>query len=468
MTTLAKQIAERIHALAYEDITPEALRWTASAFIDTVGVTLAGIREEGPQILLRVPGIADAPGPALIFGTNRRTSVLDAALVNGTASHALDYDDVAGSMGGHPSVMLVPALIPLAEMLGSSGRDLALAYVVGFETECRIARGVHHHHYDKGWHPTATLGIFGTVAGAARLLHLSVDQIAFALGMATSFAAGLKANFGTMTKPLHVGHAIRDGLFAALMAQRGFTANPGAFEHKQGFLDVFNGPGTYDTARMLDEWYEPFECGGAGDPGLKPYPCCGSTHPSIGRMIELAHRHDLHPERVAHITVMPHGRRLGHTNNPDPHTPLAAKFSIQYCVARALADRSVKLAHFEGDAPFDPTVRALMQRLDVRPHPNMPEDWGTEVIVETVGGQRFASRLDDYPSRGPAGDPMTHVELWSKFKDCAERSVPHARLSVLFDTLMGVADLLNVNDLTSLLEVAEPARERRGCRPPSA
>jgi 2-methylcitrate dehydratase PrpD len=458
VTTLARQIAERIHVLHFEDITPDALNWTASAFVDTVGVTLAGIQEEGPQILLRVPGIATSPGPALILGTRRRTSVLDAALVNGVASHALDYDDVAGSMGGHPSAMLIPALIPLAEMADSSGRDLVTAYVAGFETECRIARGVHHHHYDKGWHPTATLGIFGTVAAAARLLRLSIDHTAIALGMATSFAAGLKANFGTMTKPLHVGHGIRDGLFAALMAKEGFTANPAAFEHKQGFLDVFNGPGTYDTARILDAWYDPFECGGAGDPGLKPYPCCGSTHPSIGRMIDLAHRHDLTPECVARITVMPHARRLPHTNNPDPRTPLAAKFSMQYCVARALADRSVKLAHFEGDAPFDPVVRALMQRLDARPHPDMPEDWGTEVIVETTDGARFASRLDDYPSRGPAGDPMTHAELWTKFADCAERSLPHASLSAVFDTLMGIAALPSVHDLTPLLRPNQEAR----------
>ena len=458
MTTLATQIAERIHALLYEDITPEALHWTASAFVDTVGVTLAGIKEDGPQILLRIPGIAAAPGPALIHGTDRRTSVLDAALVNGVASHALDFDDVAGSMGGHPSVMLVPALIPLAELTGATGRDLVTAYVAGFETECRIARGVHHHHYDKGWHPTATLGIFGTVAGAARLLHLSIDQTAIALGMAASCAAGLKANFGTMTKPLHVGHGIRDGLFAALMAKEGFTANPGAFEHKQGFLDVFNGPGTYDTARILDEWYDPFECGGAGDPGLKPYPCCGSTHPSIGRMIDLAHRHDLQPERIARITVLPHARRLPHTNNPDPRTPLAAKFSIQYCVARALVDRSVKLADFEGDAPFDPVVRGVMQRLEARPHPDMREDWGTEIIVETTDGGRFASRLDNYPSRGPAGDPMTHVELWTKFADCAERSLPRASLPTVFDTLMGIASLPNIHDLTSLLRPNQGAQ----------
>ena len=150
-----------------------------------------------------------------------------------------------------------------------------------------------------------------------------------------------------------------------------------------------------------------FECGGAGDPGLKPYPCCGSTHPSIGRMIDLANRHNLAPDRVVRIRVLPHARRLPHTDNPDPRTPLAAKFSMQYCVARALADRCVKLSHFEGDAPFDPTVRALMRRLEVAPHPDMPEDWGTEVVVETTDGARFASRLDDYPSRGPAGDPMT-------------------------------------------------------------
>ena len=458
MTTLATQIAERIHALRFEDITPEAHEWTASAFVDTVACTLAGIKEEAPQILLRVPGVATAAGPALIHGTDRRTSVLDAALVNGVASHALDYDDVAGSMGGHPSVMLIPALIPLGEMLGSTGKDLVTAYVAGFETECRIGRGVHFHHYEKGWHPTATLGIFGTVAGAARLLNLSIEHTAIALGMASSFAAGLKANFGTMTKPLHVGHGVRDGVFAALMAREGYTASPGAFEHKQGFLDVFNGPGTYDTARILDGWYNPIECGGYSDPGLKPYPCCGSTHPSVSRAIDLATRHGLTAERIAHVTVMPHPRRLPHTDNPDPRTPLGAKFSMQYCVARALTDRSVKLSDFEGDAPYDPVVRGLMQRLEAKPHPDITEAWGTEVIVETVDGQRFASRLDDYPSRGPMGDPMTHAELWTKFADCGGRALPRAGLPALFDALMGIAALPSVHDLTARLSPRQDAR----------
>ena len=454
--TLAAQIAERIHALRFEDITPTALAWTGTAFTDTVGVTLAGIMDEGPRILLRVPGIA-GPGPCLIFGTDRRTGPLDATLINGTASHALDYDDVSGVMGAHPSAMLTSPLLALGELLGSSGRDVALAYVVGYETECRIARGVHFHHYDKGWHPTATLGIFGTVAAAARLLHMSVDHTAVALGLAASLASGLKANFGTMTKPLHVGHSARNGLFAAFMAREGFTANPGAFEHKQGFLDVFNGPGTYDTARMLADWYAPFECDGAAEPGLKPYPCCGSTHASINRMIALARTHGLTPEQTEKIEILPHGRRLPHTDNADPRTSLGAKFSIQYCVARALADRAVKLEHFEGDAPFDPTVRALMARTEARPHPDMADDsplqWGAEIVVTTRDGQRFASKLDDFERLGPGAQPMTREAMWEKFADCAQRALPRPQIAPLFEQLGRIDQVENVADLVRLMDV---------------
>jgi 2-methylcitrate dehydratase PrpD len=459
--TLARQLAERIHALRFQDIPAPALAWTQSTFVDTVGCALAGMAEEPPNILLKIPGVAEAPGPALVWATRRRTSVLDATLVNGTASHALDYDDVAGVMGGHPSAMLIPPLIALGEQTGATGQDLVLAYVAGFETACRIARGVHFHHYDKGWHPTATLGIFGTVAAAARLLRLDIDTMAVALGMAASFASGLKANFGTMTKPLHVGHASRNGLFAAFMAQQGFTANPGTFEHKQGFLDVFNGPGTYDTAKILADWYQPMEAAGLGDPGLKPYPCCGSTHASVSLAIGLASTHDLTARQIERVEVMPHQRRLPHTDNPDPRTPLAAKFSIQYCVARALANRAVRLEHFEGSAHLDPAIHAMLPRIEARPHPDMPADgklqWGAEVIVHTKDGRRLASRLDDYPSRGPAGVPMTREELWTKFSDCAGRALPRDRIAPLFERLAAIETAGAAADITTLLEAGAPS-----------
>jgi 2-methylcitrate dehydratase PrpD len=459
--TLARQIADRIHAFRFEQITPDALEWTRHAFVDTIGCSLAGMNEEGPRILQSVPGVAAAPGPALIYASNRRTSVLDAVLVNGTASHALDYDDVSGAMGGHPSAMLVPPLLALGEETGATGRDLALAYVIGFETMCRIARGVHFHHYDKGWHPTATLGIFGTVAAASRLLRLDPDTTAVALGMAASFASGLKSNFGTMTKPLHVGHTARNGLFAVFMAQRGFTANPGTFEAKQGFLNVFNGPGTYDVERILADWYQPLEAAGDGLPGLKPYPCCGSTHASISRMLVLAKEHDLTPADVERIEVMPHARRLPHTNNPDPRTPLAAKFSIQYCVARALTDGAVRLEHFEGDAALDPTVRALLPRIEAKPNPGMPDEsdlqWGSEVVVHTRDGRRLASRLDDYARKGPGGEPMTRDELWTKFSDCAQRALPRAQVAPLFEKLAAIESVASAVELAALLEVPAAA-----------
>ena len=458
--TLAHQIAERIHAFQPADLSAIALEWTNHAFIDTIACSLAGMAEDAPHIVMSIPGVAEASGPATIWATDRKTSVLDAALINGTASHALDYDDVAGVMGGHPSAMLVPSMIGLGESLGSSGRDLALAYVVGYETECKMARGVHFHHYDKGWHPTATLGIFGTVAAAARLLRLTVDQTAVALGLAATFASGLKANFGTMTKPLHVGHASRNGLFAAFMAQKGFTANPGAFEHKQGFLEVFNGPGTYDVSRILAGWYEPPECEGPGEPGLKPYPCCGSIHASINRTLFLTRTHDIHPGDVEMIEVMPHLRRLPHTDNPDPRTPLAAKFSIQYCIARALKDRAVTLDHFENGAENDPAIRALLPRIQARPHPDMPADgkfqWGAEVVVHTKDGRRLASRVDDFERCGPGGQMMSHNELWTKFSDCARRSLPEIAIAPLFAKLSAVAEVAAVTELTAFMRYASP------------
>jgi 2-methylcitrate dehydratase PrpD len=249
------------------------------------------------------------------------------------------------------------------------------------------------------------------------------------------------------------------------MARDGFTANAAAFEHKQGFLEVFNGPGTYDAGRMLADWYAPPECEGPGEPGLKPYPCCGSTHASIDRMLVLARTHDLHPDDVATIEVLPHLRRLPHTDNPNPRTPLEAKFSIQYCVARALTDRAVRLAHFENGAENDPIVRALLPRIRARPHPGMPADgirqWGAEVVVNTKDGRRLASRVDDYERCGPGGKMMSHDELWTKFSDCAERSLPQAAIAPLFNKLSSVAAINDVAELTTLMRLPAPKFQSR-------
>src|SRR5580704_17545055 len=392
--TMATELARRIRAFTYDDLPDAALECAKTGILDTVGVTLAGSAEPCAQIMLRV---CTTTGPALVFGSAQRLSITDAALVNGTASHALDSDDCSNTLGGHPSVPILPGLFALADAMPASGRDFIAAYVAGFETETRIARAVNFHHYDKGWHPTATLGVFGAAAAASRLLGLTAAQTATALAIAASFSSGLKANFGTMTKPLHVGQCAQNGVMAALLAREGMSASHDVFEHRQGFFNVFNGAGNYDADAVMRDWAEPLDIVTPGI-AIKQYPCCGSTHPAIDAMLDLVDAHGLTPDNVAHIVSWTHPRRLAHTNRPTLRSALDAKFSVQYCLARAIVDRQVVLSHFDDDAYLDPLVAQVMGRIEAAPHPQMSPastaHFGAEVTVTTTDGRRVAKAVD--------------------------------------------------------------------------
>jgi 2-methylcitrate dehydratase PrpD len=432
---LLEGMAERIAEITWAGLPKEAVHWARNAVLDTVGVTLAGAREECAQIVGRV--LAGA-GECLIFGTNRRASALDAALINGTASHALDFDDVSESLGGHPSVPILPALFALGEILDCDGRAFLTAYVAGFEAETRLARGVHFHHYEKGWHPTATLGVFGAAAACAHLYGLDRAKTAQALAIAASLASGIKANFGTMTKPLHVGHTARSGLFAAQLAREGFTANPGALEHKQGFLMVFNGAGNFDAERILKDWGQPYDI---VRPGLavKQHPCCGSTHPAIDATLALREEAAIVPDKIAHIDLWMHPRRLAHTNRPDPQSGLDAKFSVQYVVARALIAGRIVLEDFEGAAFRDPASRALMRRIAAAPHPELdsgsPETLGAELRIAFDDGRILSKRIGPDLGRGVA-NPLPADALYAKFTNCAGRALPPAQVERLGHLLL--------------------------------
>ena len=454
---LTARLAEKVLSINASHLTPLALAQAKMCFVDAIGVTLAGRMENVTQILLRTPGVASAPGRSLIFGTGIRTSALDAALVNGTSSHALDYDDFSAIMGGHHTVPLMAPLVALAEEHALPGAKVLLAYVVGVEVEIRMARALGFHHYDKGWHPTSTLGTFGAAAAVAHLLELDLAQTTTALSIAASMAAGIKANFGTMVKPLHVGQCARGGLLAALLAERGFDANEFALEHSQGFLNVFNGPGTFDVGKLFEDWASPLEIEGASI-ALKQFPCCGSTHPAITMMLRLVREEKISAGDVQRIEILPHGRRLRHTNTPYPQSSLEAKFSVQYVCARALLSGAVRLRDFEGEAYAEPEIRRLLEITEARPHPDMPDDaaeqWGADVIVWLKSGRRFSRRIDQLVGRG--GDsPMTRDEMWDKFEDCAQRALARQRLPALFDLLQDLETVPDINVLTQLL-VAEP------------
>ena len=459
--SLARQLAERVTATRYEDLALEAVYWCRIAVLDTLGVMLAGSVEEAPGIVEDVLGLQSGDGPCLLFGTDRRVRPLDAALVNGTAAHALDFDNTAKNLGGHVSAVMVPALIAAGEAFGASGRDLILAHATGYEVGARIGSCVNPEHTEKGWHPTATLGVFAVTAACARLLKLTAAETETALALATSLSAGTKANFGTMTKPLHAGQCARGGLLAALLARKGFTANSGAFEHKQGFFNVFAGPGHYDTAPILEGWGE-WEIVTPGA-SYKLYPCCYSTHAAVEAALNLVRRHGPFDARtVERVDSWTPARGLAHTDRPDPDSDLAAKFSVQYCVARALLDGKVVLEHFEGDAWRDPAVQTLLARVHAAPYAgeafadNDPFD--AEVRVTMKDGRSYSEKVDR-PLGRTSDNPIAPEHLKAKFENCAIRVLTPQAAAAVCRRIDTFEEAGSMREFTRLLEPAAAAKK---------
>lgn len=454
--SLARQLAERIVAMRYEDLPPAAVHWCKVAVLDTLGVALAGSAEEAPRIVEDVLGLQSGDGPCLVFGGSRRVRPLDAALVNGTAAHALDFDNTAKNLGGHVSAVMVPALIAAGEAHGSRGRDVILAHAAGYELGARLGRCVNPLHSEKGWHPTATLGVFAVAGACARLLGLTVAQTETALALATSLAAGTKANFGTMAKPLHAGQCARGGLLAVLLACKGYTANAGAFEHKQGFFNVFNGAGNFDAARVLEHWDE-WEIVAPGA-SYKLYPCCYSTHAAVEAALDLVRRHGPFDARsIARVDSWTPARGLAHTDRPDPDSDLAAKFSVQYCVARALLHGKVVLGHFEGDAWRDPAVRALLPRVHAAPYAGKLFDdddpFDAEVTVTLTDGRAFSEKVDR-PLGRTSDNPIAPEHLKAKFEDCASRVLTPQAAAAVCRRIDSFEEAGSMREFTRLLEPA--------------
>ena len=450
---LALILAERALSVKTQSLSPEIIASAKIAMSDTIGVTLLGASSDTAEIARQAAAITEQEGTATILGTTLRANQLDAAFANAVAGHAFDYDDFTELFGGHPSVPILPGLLAVGETTGATGIELIRAYIIGVELETRLALGVHFQHYEKGWHPTSTLGVFGAAAGCAYLLNLDTTQTAQAIAIAASNASGIKANFGTMTKPLHIGQCARSGVLAAQLAAKGFTANPHALEAPQGFLDVYNGPGNYSIDRILDKWFDPPLVLSPGI-NLKQFPCCGSTHPAIFAAIRLRERQRLDHKLIRRIEILTHPRRLPHTNQPHPQTSLESKFSIQYCVARALVDGQITLADFENAAWEQTNITRLLSITQVGEHSDMVKlesgTFGAQVNITLENQEQISERIDHGGGRGP-DNPMTDTERRNKFVDCASRTLPDAQVSRLFDTL---EQLERVHSISKLVELA--------------
>ena len=331
--------------------------------LDTIGVTLAGAAEPASRIVQRVIE-HDGAGSCPVFGTALRATAANAALANGTAAHALDYDDMCFVSLAHPSAPLVAAALAAAETAGASGRALLDAYVVGFELEGRLGRAMNPRHYQRGWHCTSTLGTIGAAAAASRLLGLDAAAAGHALAIAASEASGLKENFGTMVKPLHAGLAARNGVVAALLAQAGMTASGAAIDGPQGFLRAMDSeqPSLDAFAADLGSRWEIVDTGIT----VKLYPSCAGTHPTLDALLDLRRQHGFAAPDVDAIeigvdpivpTILLYDR---------PSSGLEGKFSMPFCAAAAVVRGQVGIDTFDTPSLRDPAIVAMQSRVTMR------------------------------------------------------------------------------------------------------
>src|SRR5215831_9304790 len=441
MTALTR-LAEFTVKTSLADCPPAALALTRRAALNSVGVMLAGAAEPCAQIVRQVVRTEGSLPLCTVLGCTLRTSPTWAALANGVAGHAHDFDDTNFALMGHPSVPLLAALLAVAEAEMKSGADVALGYVIGFEVSAALGTVLNPDHYTRGWHATSSIGSVGCAAAAARVIGLDPEQTRHALAVAASLASGLKENFGSMTKPYHAGHAARNGVFASLLAREG----------KQGYFSAFSGGTVEALEAALDALGQRWQLVHSGI-AVKPYPSCALTHSAIDTLLDLRAAHRLVPAQIAEVEVGVNAVVPDVLAHARPTTALERKFSMQFCAAAALVDGGVTIGSFEDGHVRDPVLRELMGRVRMVVDDGLPREltqqaWTRVKLCLTDG------RLIQAPPRGAQGhpdQPLSTESLQAKFLGCAERALPRGEAEAVAEQIMHLEDIPDIRALTSRL-----------------
>ena len=448
--SLTQELGRLVADVSFERLPSEAVDVARTGFIDCTATMIAGTHDPAPQLLRKTLAPAGGSEVTLYF-SGERAPAPEAAWINGTAGHALDYDDVA-SLRGHPSTVLVPAILAEGEALATSGSAMLAAYVAGYETWAELAWRDPGHHHRKGWHPTGIFGPIGAAAACASLRRLDAQRTTYALALAASQSSGVMANFGTMTKPFHAGRSAHSGLIAARLAEAGFTASPDALEHPQGFLSAVSPAGEVDRETpahgLGSEWkIVKYRL------GIKKYPACYCTHRALDAMLELLGRHLLKPEEIERITVSLSDTHSLILRNHRPQTGLEAKFSMEFAMAAAMIARRAGLAEYTDGFVRRPDVQDLMRRVFVETNQNYdPEVSGASVwdqvrVELRTGGTIESEKVSR--AKGHADRPLSESELFEKFRSCLEAGRAKIAPDVLFDRLKHLENL-SARELTAV------------------
>jgi len=451
---VTKRIAEYITTTSLEDFPPDAVEAAKGAIVDCIGCALAGSVEPLADVLSEyVKSIGGNP-TASVIGRGFKTSAPEAALINGAMGHALDYDDITRAMKGHPSVVLLPAALALAEEEGATGRDLLLAYMVGFEVACSVGDSVSPAYYDDlGWHPTGPLGALGAAAAACSILELDQELTTMAISLAASQAAGLRQNFGTMTKPYHAGASCRAGVTSAKLVKAGFTASEDAIEGRFGFLRAFSGGSGYDENHIMETLGKQCYLVESGVE-VKKYPCCGSAHLALDATYRLLERETINADEVESIQVsvdFDPPRSLIHAR---PTEALEGKFSMQYCLAAAILDQKVGLDSFTDELVQRPEAQTLIPKVEMRRiagyegRPSWVEAYN-EVEVHLTDGRVLSERADRITQGALRGVSMEEIQ--SKFQGTASRAISAPASNELMEILDRLENMGELSRMTDLL-----------------
>lgn len=440
------QVTEKLARYAletsYKSFPKEVVHQAKRCFLDLIGVALGGANQPLGKILVKTVKDFGGKPQATVWGHGLKTSVMNAAFVNGAIAHALDFDDThVGSMG-HPSAPLIPALLAVAEWKGLSGKSALEAFLLGFEVETRIGKGMGMKHYDRGWHATSTFGRFGAAVAAGKLLDLSLDQMKQAMGLAGTQAAGLRLVFGTMSKPFHPGKSAYDGVLSAILAQRGFTCAPNIIEGKKGYFEALgDGSRLEPMVKNLGKKYEVL------NNTFKPYAACLLTHPTIDATIELRNKYKLQPEDVEGIQCDVAHFCLDSAGQIEPKTGLAGKFSTYYCAALALAEGAAGENMFTDRRVLDPKMVALRKKVKARIVPGF-KDTEARVTITTRGGKKYSAYVDI--PKGDPRNPPSDQEMENKFRTLAPFVLPESKINRLVEAIWHLEKVKDIRQLIRL------------------